>query len=257
LALSDGPSNAAYLRARLVFGPGNADTTHSRVQKGAMVEHLLIIDGARTHDWLAPAIEVLQKRGSYQISRASMISILNSKLLLETKFACIVCFCARLERGYLTFLRIVSKNSSESPIVVCVAELEVMAFRRIREIPNVVAMQNPPDQGLFAATLEKLAAGERSGIRQSPRFLTDEPVRALELKSGLLLSTRVRNYSLTGAFLEYQGISLKVGDRLQLNLAPGAPAPRMDALVDARVVWVRPGDGPQSAARGVGVEFMQ
>lgn len=144
------------------------------------------------------------------------------------------------------------------PLLVLSSQISVYAYRKIGERKSFVTLQKPFDKAILAAVVRKIT--EEKPIEPSilPRFITDEPASILVLKTGLHINSRMKNYSAGGAFFQYNGISLKVGDKIQIGIGKmrkdsADPAP---TLLQAEVRWIREGDGPRSASRGIGVQFL-
>ena len=61
-----------------------------------------------------------------------------------------------------------------------------------------------------------------------------------------------------GAYLEYKGISLRVGHTLKVNLMNQENISAKKALqLDARVVWVKQEIGRKGRACGIGIQFLE
>lgn len=151
------------------------------------------------------------------------------------------------------------RTFSEVPIVILAKQIGVYAYRRISKMDEMITLQRPFQAAILTALLQRLTANIDPEKKELPRFYTDEPVRMVVLGSGLLIPTRMKNYSAGGAFLEYRGISLKVGDKLQIGLdRPHHQSSNGDGLqMKAKVIWIKEGDTPRSPSRGIGVQFFQ
>lgn len=118
-------------------------------------------------------------------------------------------------------------------------------------------MQKECPPGALEAILSKIVTKEDIQAARFPRFQTDQTVRLMVTATGLLIPTRMKNYSAGGAFLEYRGISLKVGDHIQVAIPAIEEKSRTKARrpFDAKVIWISSGDNPRSPSRGVGIQF--
>ena len=76
------------------------------------------------------------------------------------------------------------------------------------------------------------------------------------MRSGLLVPTRMMNYSNGGAFRSYRGISLRISDTIQVGLTDEQSAKAAGVvLFNAKVAWIQGGTDPRDHDRGVGVQF--
>jgi hypothetical protein len=163
--------------------------------------------------------------------------------------------CPLLDKYELAVLLKISQIKPLSQVIVLADQISLFSYRKISALKNAVTMQKPLQLPLLKALVQKSMDGEKITSERSPRFIIDEFVRVLAVKTGLLLPTRMRNYSASGAFLEYHGIALNVGDTIKMNL--GHPGIDKEVLeVQAKVVWIREGESPRSPTRGIGVQFL-
>lgn len=177
------------------------------------------------------------------------------------KYSLVIFDCDRLGEEELSQLLKISDlmedGRTSGQILVLAEQISIFAYRQVARMKNMVTLQKPFSRGMFNAVLAKLAATGNRDDAPFPRFITDEPVRMVVMKTGLLIPTRMKNYSAGGAFLEYRGISLKVGDTIQLNLGNRDSMQRSRGFqLRARVAWIKEGDGPRSVSRGVGIQFL-
>lgn len=147
--------------------------------------------------------------------------------------------------------------------LVLAEQITIRAYQQLTQIKDLITLQKPFELDLLSTLAGKLMLSSEvpDGRQRFPRFITDEPARMMVMKSGLLITTRMKNYSAGGAFLEYKGISLRPGDRIQVNLLSndqlqiGSNKTKKNLLIHAKVVWIKNGDNPRSPGRGVGVQF--
>lgn len=155
----------------------------------------------------------------------------------------------------LVVLNEILKIKPKASLIVLADHITIFSYKEIAKFHNTIALQKPMQPAVFLSLLDKATRREDVTPDRSPRFIIDEAVRIVAERSGLVVPTRMRNYSAGGAFLEYRGISLKVGDRLSMRMTKiGKDNEPLD--VKAKVVWIREGDSPTSAARGIGIQFL-
>jgi len=220
------------------------------------LKNVLVITEPTTHavNWIRT---VLAPHGTYQISSISREQLRKSQLLAETQFDFILFDCDWLDKSEVQFLQQLNTITIDTPIVVMARQITIYSYGQVHEMKNIVTMQMPCEPQVFLAVVERVLQKENVKPDVCPRFITNMAVRIVVLENGLYLPTRLRNYSATGAFLEYHGISLKVGDRIQINLGrTQEQTKKNDSLLkNAKVVWIREGESSRSPARGVGVQF--
>lgn len=173
--------------------------------------------------------------------------------------------CRYLNETQVEWVLNVSSRYKSTQFVVLAQQISIYAYQRVSKMMNMVAVQVPCDEKIFEKVVREVAAQDLEKLIRFPRFITDEPARIVVMDTGLLIPTRMKNYSVGGAFLEYKGISLKVGHKLKVNLlnqeAPkvikSSPSSLAQQLqMNGRVVWIRDGDPALKALRGVGVQFV-
>lgn len=148
-------------------------------------------------------------------------------------------------------------NLSTLPLLVISKQISIFAYRKIGLLNNFVTLQKPFDENLLSKLIDKIVAEKPIKPSILPRFVTDEPVRIWVLGSGLHIASRMKNYSAGGAFMQYRGISMKIGDRIHVGFPKYSQAPSSpeQASLRAQVRWIKEGDGPQSPMRGIGIQF--
>ncbi|HVK61531.1 MAG TPA: PilZ domain-containing protein [Bdellovibrionales bacterium] len=197
----------------------------------------------------------LDQHAPFRISETSRDRMKESTLLIEQKFSTIIFICYKLGPEELTFLRKVSSEANQTPVLILTSQISIPTYSLIHSMDNIVALQSPCEPAVFISVLEKAMVKQSVGFKVCPRFITNEPVRVVVMKTGLFIPTKMRNYSATGAFLEYRGISVKVGDKIRLNLGSESAKRDEQLTVEAKVIWIRQGENARSPARGVGVQF--
>ncbi len=142
-----------------------------------------------------------------------------------------------------------------SPFLVATRQIAIPAYQELSEVRGLVIVQEPFGTNALPGLIERALQGKLLTRECAPRFLTDEPVRILDQKTGLILQSRMMNYSPTGAFLRYAGISLRVGSRLRLDFVNTGGSRAGTHSFDAKVIWIKnaPALGKE---RGVGVQFL-
>lgn len=142
-----------------------------------------------------------------------------------------------------------------SPLLIATKQLAVPAYQELSEVRGLVIVQEPFGTNALPGLIEKALQGKLLTRQCAPRFLTNEPVRVLDQKTGLILQSRMLNYSPTGAFLQYAGISLRVGSRLRLDFESTGDMRTKQHSFDAKVIWIKDAT-TGGKERGVGVQFM-
>ncbi len=166
--------------------------------------------------------------------------------------------CHILNEPLMKGLTQFTQRNISSPILVLAQQISIYAYRQVTVMKNIVILQTPVISTIFEGLIQELLQEDRSSLLPKPRFITNEPARMIVMDSGLLIPSRMRNFSAGGAFLEYKGISLKVGHNINLNLLNHKVKSTKDRLqMSARVIWIRDGDNPLSTARGIGVQFYE
>lgn len=151
----------------------------------------------------------------------------------------------------------VAKIFESIQVLVLARELPIYNYQKLGNFENAATLQKECETGIFHSVLSKIVTAEKIEPSRFPRFQTDQGVNLIVLKTGLLVPTQMKNYSAGGAFLSYHGISLKVGDQIQLGIQSRSGELRRSAVqqMRAKVVWIHQGDGPRSPTRGVGIQF--
>jgi Tfp pilus assembly protein PilZ len=166
--------------------------------------------------------------------------------------------CGNLSEGMISGLLIFAGKNPTSQVLVLAHSISIYAYRQVASMRNIVILQRPFDPTIFDGLAKELLTKKRTDQVRNSRFVTNEPARMMVMETGLLIATRMRNYSAGGAFLEYKGISLRVGHNLHLSLLNLENLESKDRLqINARVRWIREGDNRLSSARGIGVQFVE
>lgn len=196
------------------------------------------------------------REGLYQIA-GHRLNQLSPQIFEEQKYQAAVFDFDLLNQIEVIFLKGIAERNPETPLVILSQQISIYAFRSVAQLQNMIILQKPYHVGVLPSVLEKIITMKLEKQTRSPRFLTDEPVRLIVLRNGLFVPTKMKNYSASGAFLEYRGISLKVGDKIQVSLGDIATSGHTDRFqLQAKVIWIHQGDGPRSASRGVGIQFL-
>ncbi len=166
--------------------------------------------------------------------------------------------CRYFGRFELDAVLRLATNTEQRPILIVAKQIALECYRKIDLLQNTVALQVPFHTEIFTTLLGRICAGREFKPKISSRFVTNEEVRVLSLETGLMINSRMRNYSSGGVFIEYRGISLKVGERVQISMASQLALEEESHLhLQAKVVRERKiDDNPQSPARGVGLQFV-
>lgn len=208
----------------------------------------LISDSPQSRRQIESAIAQLESR---QIFAVQEISELPSGIGL------VILDCNTMRTETLQQLWSLSRNSPQTKILIAAQEIPVSVYRQIVYLQSTFTLQKPYTDEKFLEVLNKVETNQELKPTRFPRFITDQPVRICVLGSGLLIPTRMRNYSGGGAFLEYRGINLKVGDKLQIGFGADFVRPKEREQLKAKVIWIRTNDNPTSPDRGVGIQFIE
>jgi len=159
-------------------------------------------------------------------------------------------------KGFEKILQLRKSLHVRSTLVLA-KQIPIETYRNLFYLPNIAALQKPFPMQTFDSVFNRLDTNQPVLPTRFPRFDTDEAVRFVELRSGLLIPSRMKNYSVGGAFLEYRGVSLQPGDKIQLGFAPNEfVLPKNSIQLKARVIWVR-STSKDMSDRGVGVQFLE
>ncbi len=167
--------------------------------------------------------------------------------------------CENLNEQQLQWLLPLSRKSQHSQFLILSHQISIHAYRNVATMNNLITIQMPSTNQLIQKVLNEFLSGTiLNDQTKFPRFITDEPVRMIVMETGLLIPTRMRNYSMGGAYLEYKGISLRVGHTLKVNLMNQENISAKKVLqLDARVVWVKQEPGRKGRACGIGIQFLE
>lgn len=176
----------------------------------------------------------------------------------DKDFDLIVYDCDSLNSNKFNLLTDISKRYDNQKILITAYEIFIYAFQQVTKMKSVLTLQKPFSSYILPALVDKMLDEDEIKMDRCPRFITNQPVNMMILKNGLLIPTRMKNYSAGGAFLEYKGISLKVGDKIQMNLlAKDITKLKESFQLQAKVVWIKGGNDPTVTERGVGVQFLE
>ncbi|MBL7671194.1 MAG: PilZ domain-containing protein [Bdellovibrionaceae bacterium] len=165
--------------------------------------------------------------------------------------------CGNLSEAMMSGLLVFAGKNPTSQVLVLAHGISFYAYRQVAAMKNIFILQRPFDPTIFDSLAKKMLSKQSTDLVRHSRFVTNEPARMMVMETGLLIATRMRNYSVGGAFLEYKGISLRVGHNLHLSLLNQESFDSKDRFqLNARVRWIRDGDNPLSSARGIGVQFI-
>lgn len=200
----------------------------------------------------------LSHREPYHLTVVEADDLFGSSFLRDQRFAVIIVDCHVFDQAELDYVLKLSGQSPESRFLILADQIALNSYRQANSMNGMVALQKPFAAMVFETLLSELTNNPNYKPARCPRFITDEPARMMVLNSGLLIPMRMRNYSASGAFLEYHGISLKVGDQVKLLLNKAGTVKASSGLnVTAKVIWIRNGDHSRSPIRGVGVQFVE
>lgn len=196
----------------------------------------------------------LSRLGGYTIRRqhmtridftnpgASDLLVFDSRVLSELHYAC---------------LWRVAQEFSEKPMLIMANEIPISVYQRLYSLKNTATLQKPCELEYLRAVLETMRARKELLPTRFPRFNTDQAIRIMVMRTGLYLPSRMKNYSAGGAFVEYRGISLCVGDQLKVSFESEDLKSQRKTALSAKVIWIRNREDVQLRGPGVGVQFLQ
>jgi response regulator RpfG family c-di-GMP phosphodiesterase len=128
------------------------------------------------------------------------------------------------------------------------------SLKSLGNLPSAALLEKPYEVRDLAGISEKLLEGRQCKQRIFRRYMTDE-VAHLEIfnKTGENIPSRVRNLSKGGAFLEYTGMPINVGDILRVAIDLKEVDKSYD--LNGRVVWSTT-VSPWGSDPGIGIEFI-
>lgn len=197
----------------------------------------------------------LQQTGRFQIK--DQLAATDLKNFRES--GVLIFDCVRMKQVQLQFIKRLVQAVPHAKVLVMAHQIPVLTYQRLADLPNVAALQKPYLDHEMMTAVDSLIGSTWNPLQipQYPRFHTNEHMNVMVVRSGLLIQTRMTDYSNGGAFICYRGISLKVGDQLQVGLTDeySVQAAGISQL-PARVVWLRK-DAPEfRGEKGVGVQFV-
>lgn len=221
-----------------------------------MKKTVLIVGGpdVDTRFHLEPVFESL---ACYRTAYLGKSDLEETTLFGECRFDGCIFDCEVLSQQELEIVQQLSRLTSNAPILIFANQITLSSYDRVHSLQNTVTLQKPFDVRNFTSLLEKVVEGKDFKPKVCPRFATDEEARMMQLRTGLMIPTRMKNYSAGGAFLEYRGISLQVGDELHISLpCRDLRVAKETFQAKAKVIWISKGEDARSPTRGVGVQFM-
>lgn len=163
--------------------------------------------------------------------------------------------CDCLNDRQLRWLIPLAQENPQSQFLILAQQISIHAYRLVASMGNIITLQLPLKDELLKQVVSQLMPKASSELKRFPRFITDEPVRMVVMETGLLIPSRMKNYSMSGAFIEYKGIHLRVGHNLKVNLPKQeSPLAKKKLQLDGRIIWIREAHG-KLASNGIGVQF--
>jgi hypothetical protein len=195
---------------------------------------------------------IVKEKGLFELVHQNVESAVRSTFFQSNQVKGILFDCKILGRNELALTLKLNQLSGQAPILVTADQISLYSYRKVDIFKNMIAIQKPIEEIVCLSLLQKMISSENFCVSPCPRFITDESVSLVHLKSGLMIPTRMRNYSFGGAFLEYKGMAVKTGDTVNMNISRGRGE---NLQVTAKVVWTRNGENSGSPLRGIGVQF--
>jgi hypothetical protein len=173
----------------------------------------------------------------------------------------IVFDCTLLTEQHFGFVTRMARAVPQAKILVLASQIPLVSYAKLAQFSNLATLQKPCMPREVSEKLLAMATNnfsqDKGAQNRFPRFQTNQPINVLVLNSGLLIPSRMINYSNGGAFFAYRGLGLKVGDRVQVGFTEesGLKFAGVQKL-RSRVVWFHNGGDPENPERGVGVQFL-
>ncbi len=173
------------------------------------------------------------------------------------KYDFVLYSCDCVNERQLRWIMPFANKNPKSQFIILTEQISIHAYKQVTEMGNIITLQVPlGDQVIRGMIKQLLHDSSLVATQRFPRFITDEPVRMVVMETGLLIPSRMKNYSASGAFIEYKGMHLRVGHTLKVNLPNQEHPPTKKSLqLDGKVVWVRSGEAHSGASTGIGVQF--
>jgi len=198
----------------------------------------------------------VEQSGLYEVITLSAADILSGKPE-SLGISGVVFDCDIVTDPEFEVMSRVAKIFERIAVLVLARELPLYNYQKLGSFQNAATLQKECPTELLESVLSKMVSAQKIEPSRFPRFQTDQGVTLVVLKTGLFVPTQMKNYSAGGAFLSYHGISLKIGDQIQLGIVSKTGDTRRSIVqqMRAKVVWIQQGDGPRSPTRGVGIQF--
>ncbi len=140
------------------------------------------------------------------------------------------------------------------PVLVLAHIIATDTYKAISELPNTVLLEKPYEIKDLTGISEKMIDGRTVHQRIFRRYLTNETAELELFKNGQAITGKIRDLSRGGAFVEYQGPEIVVGDMVRMNIELKQVSRHYE--VNAKVVWSTK-KSPFGAEPGIGVEFIK
>lgn len=172
-------------------------------------------------------------------------------------FSFVLYSCDCVNERQLRWILPFARKNPKSQFIILTEQISIHAYKQVSDMGNIITLQVPLGEQVIKGMIKQLVQDSSLiSAQRFPRFITDEPVRMVVMETGLLIPSRMKNYSASGAFIEYRGMHLRVGHTLKVNLPNQEHPPTKKSLqLDGKVVWVRSGEAHSGASSGIGVQF--
>lgn len=166
--------------------------------------------------------------------------------------------CECVNERQLRWLLPFARRNPKSQFIILTEQISIHAYKQVADMGNIITLQLPLGDQVIRGMINQLVQDNLLlATQRFPRFITDEPVRMVVMETGLLIPSRMKNYSASGAFIEYKGMHLRVGHTLKVNLPNQEHPPTKKSLqLDGKVVWIRGSGAHSGASVGIGVQFI-
>jgi len=165
--------------------------------------------------------------------------------------------CDHFDLNNINLVIEISEKFKNSQLFVLANKISTQAYQWLNKLKNIITIKKPFSSSILEGLLKKLFAEGKDSLSKFPRFLSDEPVGVTVMGSGLLIYTRMKNITATGAFLDYSGFSLQTGDLLKIHILKEKDgSAETNFKMDAQVIWVKNKRTTTDGQIGVGIKFL-
>jgi response regulator RpfG family c-di-GMP phosphodiesterase len=142
----------------------------------------------------------------------------------------------------------------EIPMILLSKLVAKDASKLIAKMQRTVLLETPYEQKEFSGVIKKFLRGDKVHQRFYRRFYTNQISKIEIFKNRKELNGKVKNLSLGGAFLEFDGTMLRVGDVIRLRFELKEVNRSYDVM--AKIAWIVE-KSPWGDGRDAGLRFVK